>query len=57
MKAGKCRLAGDAASGDEVRDVIKEACNLKEAVAERMLENASTKKNFEWGLQCRRETI
>ena len=42
MEAGKRRLAGDtsrAANTDEVRDLRREARDLKEVVAEQMLEN------------------
>jgi len=41
MEAGKRRLAGDtarAANSDEVRDLRKEARDLKEVVAEQTLE-------------------
>src|SRR5580700_4311970 len=42
LEAGKKRLAGDtarAATSDEVKDLRREACALKEVVAELMLEN------------------
>ena len=41
MEAGKRRLAGDtarAANSDEVKDLRREARDLKEVVAEQMLE-------------------
>ena len=47
MEAGKRRLAGDtarAANSDEVRDLRREARDLKEVVAEQMLENRLLKK-------------
>ena len=49
MEAGKRRLAGDtarAANSDEVRDIRKEARDLKEVVAEQMLENRLLKKSM-----------
>lgn len=49
MEAGKRRLAGDtsrAADSDEVRDLRKEARDLKEVVAEQMLENRLLKKSM-----------
>tara|TARA_R110000787_G_scaffold137495_1_gene251049 strand:- start:87 stop:455 length:369 start_codon:yes stop_codon:yes gene_type:complete len=49
MEAGKHRLAGDtarAANSDEVRDLRKEARDLKEVVAEQMLENRLLKKSM-----------
>ena len=49
MEAGKRRLAGDtarAATSDEVRDLRREARDLKEVVAERMLENRLLKKSM-----------
>ena len=49
MEAGKRRLAGDtsrAANSDEVRDLRKEARDLKEVVAEQMLENRLLKKSM-----------
>ena len=49
MEAGKRRLAGDAAraaNSDEVRDLRREARNLKEVVAEQMLENRLLKKSM-----------
>lgn len=49
MEAGKRRLAGDtsrAANSDEVRDLRKEARDLKEVVAEQMLENRLIKKSM-----------
>jgi transposase len=47
MEAGKRRLAGDtsrAATTDEVRDLRREARDLKEVVAEQMFENRLLKK-------------
>ncbi len=47
MEAGKCRLAGDtsrAANTDEVKDLRREARDLKEVVAEQMLEMRLLKK-------------
>jgi transposase len=47
MEAGKRRLAGDtsrSANADEVRDLRREARDLKEVVAEQMLENRLLKK-------------
>ena len=47
MEAGKRRLAGDtarAANTDEVRDLRREARDLKEVVAEQMLEMRLLKK-------------
>ncbi len=49
MEAGKRRLAGDtarAANSDEVRDLRKEARDLKEVVAEQMLEMRLLKKSM-----------
>lgn len=49
MEAGKRRLAGDtsrAANTDEVRDLRREARDLKEVVAEQMLENRLLKKSM-----------
>jgi len=49
METGKRRLAGDtarAANSDEVRDIRKEARDLKEVVAEQMLENRLLKKSM-----------
>ena len=49
MEAGKKRLAGDtarAANTDEVRDLRREARDLKEVVAEQMLENRLLKKSM-----------
>ena len=49
MEAGKRRLAGDtarAANTDEVRDLRREARDLKEFVAEQMLENRLLKKSM-----------
>ena len=49
MEAGKRRLAGDtsrSASTDEVRDLRREARDLKEVVAEQMLENRLLKKSM-----------
>jgi len=49
MEAGKRRLAGDtarAANTDEVRDLRKEARDLKEVVAEQTLEMRLLKKNM-----------
>ena len=49
MEAGKRRLAGDtsrAASTDEVRDLRREARDLKEVVAEQMLEMRLFKKSM-----------
>ncbi len=49
MEAGKRRLAGDTARGantDEVRDLRREARDLKEVVAEQMLENRLLKKSM-----------
>ena len=48
LEAGKQRLAGDAvraATSDEVKDLRKEARDLKEALAEQMLENRLLKKS------------
>jgi transposase len=47
LEAGKKRLAGDtarSASTGEVRDLRREAQQLKEALAEQMLENRLLKK-------------
>ena len=49
MEAGKRRLTGDtarAANSDEVRDLRKEARDLKEVVAEQMLEMRLLKKSL-----------
>ena len=49
MEAGKRRLAGDtlrAANTDEVRDLRREARELKEVVAEQMLEMRLLKKSM-----------
>ena len=49
MEAGKRRLAGDtsrAANSEEVRDLRKESRDLKEVVAEQMLENRLLKKSM-----------
>ena len=49
MEAGKRRLAGDtsrAANTDEVRELRREARDLKEVVAEQMLENRLLKKSM-----------
>ena len=49
LEAGKRRLAGDtarAANTDEVRDLRKEARDLKEVVAEQMLEMRLLKKSM-----------
>ena len=49
MEAGKRRLTGDtarAANSDEVRDLRKEARDLKEVVAEQMLEMRLLKKSM-----------
>lgn len=49
MEAGKRRLAGDTSRGantDEVRDLRREARDLKEVVAEQMLENRLLKKSM-----------
>ncbi len=49
MDAGKRRLAGDTARGantDEVRDLRKEGRDLKEVVAEQMLEMRLLKKSM-----------
>ncbi len=49
MEAGKRRLAGDtsrAANTDEVRDLRREARDLKEVVAEQMLEMRLFKKSM-----------
>ena len=48
LEAGKKRLAGDtarAATSDEVKDLRREACALKEVVAELTLENRLLKKS------------
>jgi transposase len=48
LEAGKQRLADDAiraATSDEVKDLRKEARDLKEALAEQMLENRLLKKS------------
>ncbi len=49
LEAGKSRLAGDTAreaSSDEVRGLRREAVDLKEVLAELMLENRLLKKNM-----------
>ena len=49
LEAGKKRLAGDtarSASTGEVRDLRREAQQLKEALAEQMLENRLLKKSM-----------
>jgi len=49
LEAGKKRLAGDtarSASSDEVKDLRREAHQLKEALAEQMLENRLLKKSM-----------
>ena len=49
MEAGKRRLAGDTSRGantDEVRDLRREARDLKEVVAEQMLEMRLLKKSM-----------
>ena len=49
MESGKRRLAGDtsrAANSDEVRDLRREARDLKEVVAEQMLEMRLLKKSM-----------
>ena len=49
MEAGKRRLAGDtsrAANADEVKDLRREARDLKEVVAEQMLEMRLLKKSM-----------
>ncbi len=49
LEAGKKRLAGDtarSASTDEVKDLRREAHQLKEALAEQMLENRLLKKSM-----------
>jgi transposase len=49
LEAGKKRLAGDtarSASTSEVRDLRREARQLKEALAEQMLENRLLKKSM-----------
>ena len=49
MEAGKCRLAGDtarAATTDEVKDLRREARDLKECVADLTLENRLLKKSM-----------
>ena len=49
MEAGKRRLAGDtarAATTDEVRDLRREARDLKECVADLILENRLLKKSM-----------
>jgi transposase len=48
LEAGKKRLAGDtarAATSDEVKELRREACALKEVVAELTLENRLLKKS------------
>jgi len=49
LEAGKKRLAGDTArqvSSPEVKDLRREACDLKEVVAELTLENRLLKKSM-----------
>ncbi len=49
LEAGKQRLAGDAvraATSDEIKGLRKEAHDLKEALAEQMLENRLLKKAY-----------
>jgi len=49
LEAGKKRLAGDTArqaTSNEVTSLRAEACDLKEAMAEQMLENRLLKKNI-----------
>ena len=49
MEAGKKRLAGDtlrSATSDDVKDLRREACDLKEDVAEQTLELRILKKNM-----------
>ena len=49
MEVGKRRLAGDtarAANTDEVKDLRREACDLKEVVAEQTLELRLLKKSM-----------
>jgi transposase len=49
MEAGKRRLAGDtarAATGDEVKELRREASALKEVVADLTLENRLLKKSM-----------
>jgi transposase len=49
MEAGKKRLAGDtlrSATSDDVKDLRREACDLKEVVAEQTLELRIIKKNM-----------
>ena len=51
MEAGKKRLAGDtarAANIDEVKDLRREARDLKEVVAEQTLELRLLKKSMTW---------
>ena len=51
MEAGKKRLAGDtarAATTDEVKDLRREARDLKEVVAEQTLELRLLKKSMTW---------
>ena len=51
MEAGKKRLAGDtarAANTDEVKDLRREARDLKEVVAEQTLELRLLKKSMTW---------
>ena len=45
LEAGKKRLAGAAATSDEVKGLRAEARSLKEALAEQMLENRLLKKS------------
>ncbi len=52
MEAGKKRLAGDtarAATTDEVKELRREACDLKEVVAEQTLELRLLKKSMTGG--------
>ena len=54
MEAGKRRLASDtahAANTDEVNDLCREACDLKDVVAEQTLELGLLKKKHagRWG--------
>jgi transposase len=48
LEAGKKRLAGDTArkaNSDEVKELRREAAHLREALAEKMLENHPLKKS------------
>ena len=52
LEAGKKRLAGDTArqaTSAEVKTLRAEAHDLKEALAEQMLENRLLKKKHDWG--------